>query len=155
MEVYLHPLSERENNEELLRALLVLEERCFSDPWSEGMIQSTLESSLVSLFTLSEGDVLVGYLMLMNVFTDGEILNIAVLPEYRRRGLADKLFDACCEHCRSLSMETLFLEVRESNAPAISLYQKRGFEQIGRRKNYYRQPKEDALVMRLSLETSL
>lgn len=119
------------------------------------MIQSTLESSLVSLFTLSEGDVLVGYLMLMNVFTDGEILNIAVLPEYRRRGLADKLFDACCEHCRSLSMETLFLEVRESNAPAISLYQKRGFEPIGRRKNYYRQPKEDALVMRLSLETSL
>ena len=92
------------------------------------MIQSTLESALVSLFTLSEGDVLVGYLMLMNVFTDGEILNIAVLPEYRRRGLADKLFDACCEHCRSLSTETLFLEVRESNTPAISLYEKRGFE---------------------------
>lgn len=119
------------------------------------MIQSTLESALVSLFTLSEGDVLVGYLMLMNVFTDGEILNIAVLPEYRRRGLADKLFDACCEHCRSLATETLFLEVRESNTPAISLYEKRGFEEIGRRKNYYRQPKEDALVMRLSLKSSL
>ena len=148
MEVCVDRAGEREENEALLNALLLIEERCFSDPWSRGMMQSALEDPSVLLFILSEDETLVGYLMLMTVLPDGEILNIAVLPEYRRQGLADKLFDACYDHCLSVSMEMLFLEVRESNTPAISLYEKRGFVTVGRRKNYYRYPKEDALVMR-------
>ena len=152
MEACLYRAGECAENEELLESLLAIEERCFSDPWSRGMMQSALADPAVSVFALREGDLLVGYMMLLTVLPDGEILNLAVLPEYRRQGLADKLFEACAEHCRAIGVEMMFLEVRESNTPAISLYEKQGFVTVGRRKNYYRYPREDALVMRLLWE---
>ena len=152
MEVYLYRAGECAENEALLDSLLLLEERCFSDPWSRGMMQSALADPSVSLFALQDGEALVGYLMFLNVLPDGEILNLAVMPEYRRQGLADRLFDACAEYCRAVGVEIIFLEVRASNTPAISLYEKRGFVTVGRRKNYYRYPKEDALVMRFLME---
>jgi len=152
MEVCLYRAGEREDNEELLASLVQLEERCFSDPWSRGMMQSAIADPSVLVFALRENDTIVGYLILMTVHPDGEILNLAVMPEYRRQGLADRLFDACADYCRSAGMEMLFLEVRASNTPAISLYEKRGFVTVGRRKNYYRYPREDALVMRLLWE---
>ena len=151
MEICIYRAEEREKNEELLNSLLLLEKRCFSDPWSRGMMQSALADSSVLLLTLSDGEILVGYMMLLTVLPDGEILNLAVMPEYRRQGLADKLFDACLAYCRNRGIEILFLEVRASNTPAVSLYEKQGFVTVGRRKNYYRYPKEDALVMRLLL----
>ena len=152
MEICLYQAGKQDDNEELLESLLLLEERCFSDPWSRGMMQSALEDASVVLFTLRDGERLVGYLMLMRVFPDGEILNLAVMPEYRRQGLAERLFDSCLAYCRDVGIEMLFLEVRASNTPAASLYEKQGFVTVGRRKNYYRYPKEDALVMRLLLE---
>ena len=152
MELCLYRAEEREGSEALLESLLLLEERCFSDPWSRGMMQSALADPSILVFALREGECLVGYLMLMSVLPDGEILNLAVMPEYRRQGLADKLFDACLAYCRGVGIEMLFLEVRASNTPAVSLYEKQGFVTVGRRKNYYRYPKEDALVMRLLLE---
>jgi len=149
MEICMYRAGEREGNEALLESLLLLEERCFSDPWSRGMMQSALADPSVLLLTLCDGEVLTGYLMLLTVPPDGEILNLAVMPEYRRQGLADRLFDTCLAYCRDVGIEMLFLEVRASNTPAVSLYEKRGFVTVGRRKNYYRYPKEDALVMRL------
>ncbi|MBR6769091.1 MAG: ribosomal protein S18-alanine N-acetyltransferase [Clostridia bacterium] len=152
MEICLYRAGEREENAELLASLLLLEERCFSDPWSRGMMQSALADPSVLLLTLRDGALLIGYMMLMTVFPDGEILNLAVMPEYRRQGLAEQLFDACLAHCQEAGIEMLFLEVRASNTPAVSLYEKQGFVTVGRRKNYYRYPKEDALVMRLLRE---
>ena len=149
MDVILYSASEREENEALLSALMALEEKSFSDPWSEGMMKSALSDSSVLLFTVEEKGAVLAYMMLLSVFPDGEILNLAVDPEYRRRGLADRLFDALAAYCRQVQIEMLFLEVRESNLPAVSLYEKQGFVTVGRRKNYYRYPKEDALVMRL------
>lgn len=143
---------EREENTALPDLLCFIEERCFSDPWSRGMMQNALADPSVLLLTVCDGERAVGYMMLMTVLPDAEILNLAVLPEYRRRGLADELFDACLAYCNEVRAEMLFLEVRASNTPAVSLYEKKGFVTVGRRKNYYRYPKEDALVMRLLLE---
>lgn len=152
MEICLYRAGECAENETLTEAILQLEERCFSDPWSRGMLKSALSDPSVVLLTLSDGKVLVGYMMLLTVLPDGEILNLAVAPEYRRQGLAEKLFAVCADYCRDVGIEMMFLEVRASNTPAISLYEKQGFVTVGRRKNYYRYPKEDALVMRLLWE---
>ena len=116
------------------------------------MMKSALDDASILLFTAEENGAVLAYMMLLLILPDGEILNLAVDPDHRRRGIADLLFASCEAYCREVKMEMLFLEVRESNLPAISLYQKKGFTLVGKRKNYYRYPREDALVMRLLWE---
>ncbi|MFB0921525.1 MAG: ribosomal protein S18-alanine N-acetyltransferase, partial [Oscillospiraceae bacterium] len=89
-----------------------------------------------------------GYIGLMYVLDEGYISNVAVSPVYRRRGVADALIEALIERTKD-TLAFMTLEVRESNHAAKYLYSKHGFETVGKRKNYYDRPKEDALLMTL------
>ena len=128
-----------------------LEKLCFNDPWSENSIASELNNPLSCWLVAVEGDSLAGYVGSQTVLDGSDMMNIAVAPAHRRKGIAEALVVALCEHLRDRSSVCLLLEVRASNAPAISLYEKLNFVQIGRRKHYYRNPKEDALILRKEL----
>ncbi len=135
--------------EPLLKDIAALERLCFTDPWSERMIRETLEADRVFLFTLGEEPV--GYLMLLLLPPEAEILNLAVHPAFRRRRYAAALLFEAEAFCRKCKVERVYLEVRASNSSALALYKGNGFETVGRRRNYYRNPKEDALLMAKSL----
>lgn len=129
----------------MLPALLLIEARCFSDPWQAETVEHLLDRFTVCL----DGEVLVGYIVLSSVLDEGGIDNIAVLPEYRRRGVADLLLLNAVARSRRMGLVTLTLEVRAANTPAIRLYEKHGFVKVGRRRNYYVNPREDAILMTL------
>ena len=95
---------------------------------------------------------LVGFIYARQVADDGEILNIAVRPSFRRQGVGEQLLNGMLERLRSNRVTRVFLEVRESNAPAIALYEKHGFVRKGRRRGYYSNPPEDALVFERKLQ---
>ena len=97
---------------------------------------------------IKDGDKVVGYVGSQTVIDESDMMNIAVHPECRRCGIAEKLIDALVNALGEKGSRGLSLEVRASNAPAIALYQKMGFSQVGRRPNYYRNPREDALILR-------
>ena len=129
-----------------------LEKLCFSDPWSENSIASELENKLsLWLVALEDGKV-VGYVGSQTVLGWTDMMNIAVHPDYRRRGIAESLVEKLVDALKANQAENLTLEVRISNTPAISLYEKLGFAQVGLRKNYYHNPKEDALILRKEWE---
>ena len=125
-----------------------LEKLCFSDPWSEKSIASELSCRLSLWLVALEGDKVVGYVGSQTVIDETDMMNIAVHPDYRRRGIAHSLIECLILELKNRGSSSLTLEVRASNAPAVTLYEKLGFEQIGLRKNYYRNPKEDALILR-------
>ena len=137
-------------NETHVAAVAALEKLCFSKPWSENSIASELKNPLSLWMVAVEDDVVCGYIGSQSVMGESDMMNVAVHPDHRRKGLGEKLVLALCD---ALSGEntSLTLEVRASNAPAISLYEKLGFVQVGLRKNYYRNPKEDALILRKEL----
>jgi ribosomal-protein-alanine acetyltransferase len=129
-------------------ALAGLERRCFSDPWSAEAFRATLDTPGAAGF-VAEGDhELVGYILSLNAGRVAEVLNVAVAPEHRRRGLARRLLDRAVAGLEAEGVREMFLEVRESNAGALRLYEGAGFGRIGRRRAYYRKPAEDALVLR-------
>lgn len=125
-----------------------LEKQCFSEPWSESSIASELENPLSLWLVAVDGDVIAGYVGSQSVMGESDMMNIAVHPGHRRKGVAAALVDALVAQLKENGNYCLTLEVRISNAPAIALYQKLGFQQVGRRPNYYRSPKEDALILR-------
>ena len=129
-----------------------LEKLCFSDPWSENSVASELKNPLSYWLVALDGDRLLGYVGSQTVVGETDMMNVAVHPEYRRRGVAEKLILALVEGLKGMESHCLTLEVRASNAPAIALYEKLGFAQVGLRKNYYRNPKEDALILRKEWE---
>lgn len=130
-----------------IEQIAALERECFSTPWSEAMLTEVLFDSQASFIVAEseEGGVL-GYAGLQVVLDEGYIDNIAVEPNARRHGVADELLDVFCRFGEA-NLAFLTLEVRASNAPAIALYRKHGFEEAGRRKNYYTKPTEDAVIM--------
>ena len=135
-----------------LPQVAALEKVCFpADPWSEELFRAALERPPTSLL-LAEGEngTALGYAVLSAVLDEGNLDNIAVAPHCRRRGVADALLSTLTDFGRA-RMSVLVLEVRASNLPAITLYEKHGFVPVGRRKNYYESPKEDALLMTLDL----
>ena len=126
-----------------------LERVCFSRPWSEESLQGELwNDSAVVIVAEGEDGAVLGYAGLQTVLDEGYINNVAVDPKYRRQGIADELIAAFVRFGQA-KLAFLTLEVRASNAPAIALYAKHGFGEVGRRKNYYEDPKEDALLMTL------
>ena len=129
-----------------------LEKICFSDPWSERSIASELENKLAFWLVALEGDMVVGYIGSQTVMDETDMMNVAVHPDYRRRGVAEALVNGLVAYLQKTGSRCLTLEVRASNAPAIALYGKLGFTEQGRRKNYYRNPKEDALILRKEWE---
>jgi len=126
-----------------------LEKLCFgSAAWSENSIASELKNELALWLVAEEDGCVVGYVGSQTVFPETDMMNIAVTPERRREGIAEVLIDSLVVELKRLGSECLTLEVRVSNTPAIALYQKLGFHEAGFRKNYYRNPKEDAYVLR-------
>ncbi len=141
----------REMKLEDVASIAQLETICFSDPWSETSIASELQNRL-SYWLVAEIDGNVaGYVGSQSVLDGADMMNLAVAPEYRRQGIAEALVFALVDHLRQKKVIALLLEVRSSNQPAISLYEKLGFVQVGRRPNYYRHPREDALILRKEL----
>ena len=125
-----------------------LETICFSDPWPDAAIRSELENPLSYWLVAVDGDQVVGYVGSQSVMGEADIMNVAVDPAYRRKGVAKNLLVRLERDLSAKEVYSLTLEVRASNAPAITLYDTLGFVQVGRRPNYYHKPKEDALILR-------
>ena len=133
-------------------AVAALEKTCFSDPWSENSIASELKNPLsLWLVALADSKV-VGYVGSQSVMGESDMMNVAVDPDYRRMGIAYRLIETLIAALAEKDNHSLALEVRASNTPAIALYGKMGFTEVGRRRNYYRNPREDALILRKEWE---
>jgi [ribosomal protein S18]-alanine N-acetyltransferase len=128
-----------------------LERQCFSDPWSTQGFREVLGTPVCFGLIGEAGPEVQGYLLARAVAGEGEILNLAVVPGARRRGIGGALLEVGLRHLRERGAREVFLEVRESNQAARAMYQSRGFRVVGARQRYYRQPVEDALVFRLPL----
>ncbi len=128
--------------------IAALEKLCFSDPWPVEGILPELSNPLSYWLVAMDGDTLAGYIGSQSVCGEADMMNVAVSPEYRRQGIAQRLIEALVAALRKRGITSLSLEVRAGNAPAMALYGKLGFAQVGRRPNYYRNPKEDALILR-------
>jgi len=137
-----------------LTQVAALEKLCFpADPWSENIFRIALDDpGSAILLAQGEDGALLGYAVLYTVLDEGNLDNIAVVRPFRRRGVADALLTALTGLCRERGLARLMLEVRASNAPALALYEKHGFAAVGRRKNYYEKPQEDAVLMTLDFE---
>ena len=129
-------------------AIAGLEQLCFNDPWSENSIASELDNALSLWLVAMDGDTVAGYVGSQSVLDGADMMNIAVHPDYRRQSIGRTLVLALCDALQAKGIRFLMLEVRQSNAPAIALYEQLGFEQVGLRPNYYRNPKENALILR-------
>lgn len=129
-----------------------LEKECFSDPWSLKSIASELENSLSCWLVALEGATVAGYVGSQTVLGETDMMNLAVHPSFRRRGIASALVKALVEALKERGSHSLTLEVRVSNEPARELYERLGFVQVGRRPNYYQHPREDGLILRKEWE---
>lgn len=139
-------------NETHVAPIAELEKICFSDPWSESSIAGELTNPLSCWLVAVEGEKVAGYIGSQTVMGETDMMNVAVDPDFRRRGVAQTLILALVDALKARGSHWLMLEVRQSNAPARALYEKLGFAEVGRRKNYYRNPKEDALILRKEWE---
>ena len=129
-----------------------LEKICFGDPWSENSIAYELTNPLSYWLVAEEDGVVLGYIGSQSVMDEADMMNVAVHPEHRRRGVAQELVQRLVTGLKEKEVHSLTLEVRASNEPAKALYGKLGFVQAGRRPNYYRNPREDALILRKEWE---
>ncbi len=125
-----------------------LETICFHDPWPEESIASELRNPLSLWVVAVEGDTLCGYVGSQAVLGEADMMNLAVAEGYRRRGIGQALVEFLVTELKKKGNYSLALEVRQSNTGAIALYHKLGFRQVGLRPNYYRNPKEGALILR-------
>ena len=136
-------------NESHVCAVAELERLNFSAPWDEAAVRSELTNKLSLWLVALDGEAVVGYVGSQTVMQEADMMNLAVADSHRRRGIARALVE---ELIRRLDAYQLTLEVRESNLPAISLYESMSFQQVGLRKNYYQKPKENALILRKEWE---
>lgn len=133
-------------------ALAAIERRCFSDPWSPAGIRETIQYGTTIALVAQEKEEVAGYLLARISGEEGEILNLAVLPDHRRRGVANQLLKQGLAALLDAGVREAYLEVRESNEAALALYGSHGFRPVAVRPHYYRNPPEDALVLRSQLE---
>lgn len=130
-----------------LDALTHLEQQCFSIPWTRGQLEAELPDAHHEFLVAEADDKVLGYVGMMYVLDEGYISNVAVAPEYRRRGFASALITELLRRAEELALSFVTLEVRQTNAPAIALYEGFGFVPVGLRKGYYDAPKEDAILL--------
>ena len=131
-----------------LEQIEAIERQCFSCPWTLEQLRSQLSDDRhVFLAAVAENGAVLGYVGMMFVLDEGYISNVAVAPDFRRQGVADALISALMMRAEELGLAFVTLEVRAGNEPAKALYAKHGFVPVGRRKNYYDLPKEDAILM--------
>jgi len=134
--------------------VLSIEKRSFANPWSMSAFLGEIANRGISypyVIVSESGDKIIGYIIYWKLEEEVQISNFAIHPDYRRCGLGKKVLRDVLEELRKSGALYVFLEVRPSNFPARFLYEKMGFEVFGVRKNYYRSPDEDALIMGKSL----
>jgi len=134
-----------------LDRIMEIEQKSFIAPWSKGMFEETIFSPLSRGFVIEKNNVIVGYIIFYSVDVEGHIMNLAVAPSERRRGYGRQLLTHALAFFKEQGATECYLEVREHNENAQRLYSLFGFEVIGRRKKYYPETGEDALVMQLLL----
>ena len=131
--------------------IAALEKQCFSDPWSEVSVRSELSNPLSDWLVAEEDGKLVGYVGSQSVAPEADVMNLAVAPEWRKKGIGRALMKALIAQLHSRGITALFLEVRVGNIPAQNLYRGLEFVEVGRRPKYYVNPTEDALILRKEL----
>ena len=129
-----------------------LEKLCFAMPWSEKSVAGELDNPLALWLVAMDGESLAGYVGSQTVMDETDMMNLAVTPQFRRQGVGEALVNALVASLKELGSRCLTLEVRDSNGPARALYAKLGFAEVGRRRGYYRDPREDALILRKEWE---
>ncbi len=144
-QIQIVPMDERH-----LPALAEIERACFHAPWSENALREELGKGLF-LVAKDENQTVCGYVGCQIVLDEGYITNVAVSPDFRRQGIGRLLIQTLTERAQQAQLAFVTLEVRASNDPAIALYTVAGYEPVGRRKNFYRSPTEDAILMTLQL----
>lgn len=135
--------------------IAAMEAEYFSDAWSEGDILATLSTELAMCFAAVDDSGLVGYILGRKIIPEGEIYRVAVKAERRQRGIGARLLAYAIKSEVPEGVETVFLEVREANAAARRLYSSEGFTEISIRKNYYKNPTDNAVIMLLNINNTL
>jgi [ribosomal protein S18]-alanine N-acetyltransferase len=148
------PIALRPARDADIDAVLEIEQASFGDPWNRRAFADLIDDPRVAFLIADAAGSVRGYVVAWFVLDEGEIGNLAVAREARRHGIGARLLDGAIAAVRNSDVDTLYLEVRDSNAAARALYASRGFVEVGRRREYYRRPKEDALVLRLDLASS-
>ena len=131
-----------------LRAVVAIEDESYSVPWSESTFRGLLRRRDAEMVVAVVGDVVIGYAAFWCVVDQGELGNVAVSSAWRGRGLGARLLEEVLRRAGRRGIVEVFLEVRPTNTVARRLYERFGFTTVGRRRNYYQQPVEDALVLR-------
>ncbi|HEX6575475.1 MAG TPA: ribosomal protein S18-alanine N-acetyltransferase [Gemmatimonadaceae bacterium] len=131
----------------------LIERESFADPWGSREFSSALASpNTIFLIAHDSAGIVVGYVIAISAADEAEILNLAVRPAQRGHGIGARLLDTAIAKVKELGAEQVYLEVRESNEPAKVLYKSRGFDEVSRRRRYYRDPVEDALILHLAVQ---
>jgi len=130
-----------------IQEVLSIERRSFLSPWKRQMFEEAILSPIATNLTIKKADTIISYFIMYSVADEAHILNLAVHPDYRHHGYGTMLLNHVLTYFKQEEDIEFFLEVRESNSIAIHLYRKFGFDIIGRRKRYYTETNEDALVM--------
>ena len=128
-----------------------LESLCFSDPWSASYLSDVLKNSCSYFFGMKDSGIILGYCGIYIIEDECEIINLAVHPDKRRLGIGKALMTCVHEQAKILGAAVFYLECRKSNTAAFNLYKSLGYEKIGIRRNYYKNPSEDAILMNLHL----
>ncbi len=149
LQVRIRPLTEED-----LERVLEIERASFSTPWYESTFRGLLRRSDTDMLAADKEERLIGYAICWTVTDQAELGNVAVAAEVRGEGVGKSLVHAVLERLQARRARECFLEVRESNLVAQALYRQCGFEVVGRRRRYYSNPAEDALVMRIELQGS-
>ena len=137
---------------EHVSALAQIEKQCFSTPWSENALAEEIENPNARFFVALCGEQVAGYIGAHNIVGEVYITNVAVAPDYRWQGVATQLIERLVEISRAEKAEFITLEVRENNTSAQELYEKQGFGVVGKRKAFYENPREDAILMTINLK---
>jgi [ribosomal protein S18]-alanine N-acetyltransferase len=137
----------RKMREKDLETIAVMEKQIFPDPWSYDAFKSDLNNEMAWPIVAVIDDVVVGYTCLYIVAGEVQIGNFAVAIDYRNQGIAKVMMNEVIKITQDRKCDSIFLEVRESNLPAQKLYSSFGFNSVGRRVGYYRNPRENAIIM--------
>lgn len=136
-------------------AILQIEQKAYEYPWTEGLLRDCLKTNY-HFYALFRQEQILAYGIMTNVLDEAHILNLCVSPQYQQNGLGTRMLKFLLDRARQLGSRTVFLEVRHSNHAAKSLYETHGFNELGRRSNYYPHThgREDAIMYALALQTS-
>jgi len=140
-----------------LTRIAAMERQCFSDPWSASAFRDLEQNPRVQFLCAraGENEPALGYVVAWFAADEGEIANLAVAPEARGKGIGAALLDAALTHAERMHVSAVYLEVRDSNQTARRLYASRGFAEVGRRRDYYRRPVEDAVILRRTFDSAV